>query len=120
MLARLDAEDSASGVVQAVRRSITRPERRASFAPWLLAAAALMLQHRPDLRFVMPVVPGLQALVAPLAAMHPQLPITLLDLRDAQRPLAQLRPLLRRRRLLLRGRLRWLLLPRRLLLLHLL
>ena len=48
-------------------------------APPLLAAAALMQQARPGLRFVMPVVPGLRALVAPLAATHPGLNLTLLD-----------------------------------------
>jgi len=39
-------------------------------APRLLAAAGLMLRQRPGLRFVMPVVPGLRALVAPLVAEH--------------------------------------------------
>ena len=36
----------------------------------LLKAAALMSQARPGLRFVMPVVPGLQDLVQPLARKH--------------------------------------------------
>ena len=39
-------------------------------APRLLAAAALMQRQRPGLRFVMPVVPGLRALVEPLLARH--------------------------------------------------
>ncbi len=39
-------------------------------APRILAAAALMQRQRPGLRFVMPVVPGLQALVAPMLALH--------------------------------------------------
>ncbi len=39
-------------------------------APRLLAAAELMKHARPGLRFVLPVVPGLQALVEPLVARH--------------------------------------------------
>ncbi|EHR71744.1 lipid-A-disaccharide synthase [Burkholderiales bacterium JOSHI_001] len=39
-------------------------------APRLLAAAALLQRQRPSLRFVMPVVPGLQALVEPLVKQH--------------------------------------------------
>ncbi len=39
-------------------------------APRILAAAALMQHQRPGLRFVMPVVPGLQALVEPMLALH--------------------------------------------------
>jgi len=39
-------------------------------APRLLAAAERMHQQRPGLRFVMPVVPGLRALVDPLLAQH--------------------------------------------------
>jgi len=39
-------------------------------APRILAAAALMQRQRPGLRFVMPVVPGLQALVEPMLALH--------------------------------------------------
>jgi lipid-A-disaccharide synthase len=45
----------------------------------LLAAAALMQQARPGLRFVMPVAPGLRELIAPLAARHPKLDLSLLD-----------------------------------------
>ena len=49
-------------------------------APRLLAAAALMQRQRPALRFVMPVVPGLRALVDPLLAVHaPGVPVQLLD-----------------------------------------
>ena len=50
-------------------------------APRLLAAAALMQRQRPGaLRFVMPVVPGLRALVDPLLAVHaPGVPVQLLD-----------------------------------------
>ena len=39
-------------------------------APRLLAAAALMQRQRPALRFVMPVLPGLRALVDPMLAQH--------------------------------------------------
>jgi len=39
-------------------------------APRLLAAAELMKRERPALRFILPVVPGLQALVAPMVAEH--------------------------------------------------
>ena len=49
-------------------------------APRLLAAAALMQRQRPELRFVMPVVPGLRGLVEPLRAQHANgAAITLLD-----------------------------------------
>lgn len=50
-------------------------------APRLLAAAALMQRQRPGaLRFVMPVVPGLRALVDPLLAVHaPGVAVQLLD-----------------------------------------
>ena len=39
-------------------------------APRLIAAAALMQRQRPGLRFVMPELPGLRALVEPLLARH--------------------------------------------------
>ena len=39
-------------------------------APRLLAAAALMQQRRPGLRFVLPLAPGLRGLVQPLLARH--------------------------------------------------
>ena len=41
-------------------------------APRLIAAAALMQAARPDLRFVMPVAPGMRALVDPLLTQHPK------------------------------------------------
>ena len=41
-------------------------------APRLIAAAALMRAARPELRFVMPVVPGLRSLVDPLLAQQPK------------------------------------------------
>lgn len=39
-------------------------------APRLLAAAELMKRERPALRFILPVVPGLQGLVEPMVAEH--------------------------------------------------
>jgi len=39
-------------------------------APRLAAAAVLMQRQRPGLRFVLPVAPGLQPLVAPIVAQH--------------------------------------------------
>jgi len=49
-------------------------------APRLLAAAALMQQQRPGLRFVLPLVPGLRPLVEPMLAQHaPAAGIQLLD-----------------------------------------
>jgi len=39
-------------------------------APRLAAAAVLMQRQRPGLRFVLPVAPGLQPLVAPIVARH--------------------------------------------------
>lgn len=49
-------------------------------APLLLQAAALLARQRPGLRFVLPVVPGLRGLVAPLLAAHaPGIDVLLLD-----------------------------------------
>jgi lipid-A-disaccharide synthase len=49
-------------------------------APTFLEAASLLAQARPDLRFVLPVVPGLRELLEPLLARHAgNAPITLLD-----------------------------------------
>jgi len=49
-------------------------------APRMLAAAALMKRQRPGLRFVLPLVPGLRALVEPMRAEHaPDAGIELLD-----------------------------------------
>ena len=39
-------------------------------APRVLAAAALMQRARPDLRFMLPLVPGLASLIEPLLAQH--------------------------------------------------
>ena len=58
----------------------SRRSEIAHIAPRLLAAAALMQRRRPDLRFVMPVVPGLRGLVEPLRTRHANgTAITLLD-----------------------------------------
>jgi lipid-A-disaccharide synthase len=49
-------------------------------APRILAAAARMQRLRPGLRFVLPVAPGMRALVEPMLARHaPGVAITLLD-----------------------------------------
>jgi lipid-A-disaccharide synthase len=51
-----------------------------AIAPTFVATVALLARLRPDLRFVLPLVPGLRALVEPLIARHaPDAPITLLD-----------------------------------------
>jgi lipid-A-disaccharide synthase len=46
----------------------SRRSEIASIAPIFIAAAALLARQRRDLRFVLPVVPGLRALVEPLVA----------------------------------------------------
>ncbi|MET0520314.1 MAG: lipid-A-disaccharide synthase [Burkholderiaceae bacterium] len=48
-------------------------------APPLLAAAALMQRQRPQLRFILPMAPGLRAQIEPLVAVHPELNLQLLD-----------------------------------------
>jgi lipid-A-disaccharide synthase len=49
-------------------------------APAILAAAELMQRQRRELRFLMPVVPGLRALVEPMLARHaPNVAVQLLD-----------------------------------------
>ena len=51
-----------------------------AIAPRLLGAAAVMQRERPGLSFVLPVAPGLRALLNPLTARHAAgTPITLLD-----------------------------------------
>jgi lipid-A-disaccharide synthase len=58
----------------------SRRSEIAHIAPRLLAAAALMQRQRPELRFVMPVVPGLRGLVEPLRTQHAEgTAISLLD-----------------------------------------
>jgi lipid-A-disaccharide synthase len=49
-------------------------------APHLLAAAALLHRRRPELRFVLPVVPGLREMIDPLVATHAAgVPLSVLD-----------------------------------------
>jgi lipid-A-disaccharide synthase len=49
-------------------------------APHLLAAAALLHRRRPELRFVLPVVPGLREMIDPLVAAHAAgVPLSVLD-----------------------------------------
>jgi lipid-A-disaccharide synthase len=49
-------------------------------APRMLAAAAILHRQRPGLRFVLPVAPGMRALVEPLLLRHaPGVPVDLLD-----------------------------------------
>jgi lipid-A-disaccharide synthase len=51
-----------------------------AIAPTFAATVALLASARPDLRFALPVVPGLRALVEPLIERHaPDAPVTLLD-----------------------------------------
>ena len=48
-------------------------------APAFVAAAARMQRARPDLRLVLPVVPGLRGLIEPLLAREPALRVSVLD-----------------------------------------
>jgi lipid-A-disaccharide synthase len=49
-------------------------------APAFLQAVALLARQRPDMRFVMPVVPGLRDMVEPMVREHcPQAPLKVLD-----------------------------------------
>lgn len=49
-------------------------------APVFLQTVALLARQRPELRFVLPVVPGLRSLVEPMVAQYcPGAPLTLLD-----------------------------------------
>lgn len=49
-------------------------------APCFLQTVALLAKQRPDLRFVLPVVPGLREMVEPMVREHaPSAPLTLLD-----------------------------------------
>ena len=58
----------------------SRRSEIAAIAPLFLAAAALLSRQRPELRFVLPVVPGLRSLIEPLRAHHaPETPIDLID-----------------------------------------
>lgn len=71
----LRSDDAVVAVMPGSRRSEIQ-----HIAPRFLQAAALLHRHRADLRFVLPVVPGLRALIEPMLAEHaPGLPIQLLD-----------------------------------------
>ena len=49
-------------------------------APTFLQTVALLSQQRPELRFVLPIVPGMRAMVEPMMAEHaPNASLTLLD-----------------------------------------
>ena len=51
-----------------------------SIAPRFLQAVTLLHAQRPELRFVLPVVPGLRGLIEPLVAEHaPEAPLQLVD-----------------------------------------
>ena len=68
-------DDTVVALLPGSRRSEIR-----HIAPRLAAAAALMQQQRPGLRFVLPMAPGLHDLVAPIVAQHGGgAAITLLD-----------------------------------------
>ena len=68
-----------SDVVVAVLPGSRRSEI-SCIAPTFLQAAVLMQRQRPELRFVLPVAPGLRSLVDPLVAEHaPRLPLLLVD-----------------------------------------
>jgi len=74
----------ALGLGQAERVVAVLPGSRRSeiqyIAPRFLQAVALLHQQRPELRFVLPVAPGLRELLAPLAAQHaPHAPLQLVD-----------------------------------------
>ena len=66
-------------VVVAVLPGSRRSEIEA-IAPRFLQTVALLHRQRPDLRFVLPVAPGLRTLLQPLVAQHaPGAPLRLLD-----------------------------------------
>ncbi|WP_294638317.1 lipid-A-disaccharide synthase [uncultured Aquabacterium sp.] len=49
-------------------------------APTFLATVAVLARQRPDLRFVLPMAPGLRGMIEPLVREHcPDAPLTLLD-----------------------------------------
>jgi lipid-A-disaccharide synthase len=75
---------AALGIADATPLVTVMPGSRRSeieaIAPTFLAAAAQLARDRPDLRFVLPVVPGLRELLVPLLARHAgPAAITLLD-----------------------------------------
>jgi lipid-A-disaccharide synthase len=58
----------------------SRRSEIAYIAPCFLQAVARLAKLRPELRFVLPVVPGLEELVKPLVATHcPQVPVSVLS-----------------------------------------
>ena len=58
----------------------SRRSEIAYIAPRFLQAVALLHRQRPELRFVLPVAPGLRPLVEPLVAEHaPHVPLRMLD-----------------------------------------
>ena len=78
------ASRAALGLTQSDRVIAVLPGSRRSeiqaIAPRFLQAVALLHRQRPELRFLLPVVPGLRALIEPLVAAHaPGAPLTLLD-----------------------------------------
>ncbi len=71
----LDHADKVVAVLPGSRRSEVE-----QIAPRLIAAAGLMQQSRPELRFVLPIVPGLREMVAAIKArVAPDLRIDLLN-----------------------------------------
>lgn len=79
-----DAARAALGLAPDERVLAVLPGSRRSeiryIAPVFLQAAALLHRQRPELRFLLPVAPGLRPLVAPLLAQHaPGVPVRLLD-----------------------------------------
>jgi lipid-A-disaccharide synthase len=71
----LSDHDTVIALLPGSRRSEIR-----YIAPSLLAAATLLARQRPELKFVLPVAPGLRALLDPLIAEHaPGLALQLLD-----------------------------------------
>ena len=70
----LQEDDSVVALLPGSRRSEVK-----HIAPLLLQAAALLHRQRPQLRFVLPVAPGLRELLAPMVAQHGALPLSLVD-----------------------------------------
>jgi lipid-A-disaccharide synthase len=71
----LGERDTVVALLPGSRRSEIR-----YIAPRFLAAAALLHRQRPELRFVLPVAPGMRAQLEPLVAQHaPGVPLQLLD-----------------------------------------
>ncbi len=78
------ASRTALGLGESERVVAVLPGSRRSeiqtIAPRFLQAVALLHRQRPELRFVLPVVPGLRDLLDPLVAQHaPGAPLQLLD-----------------------------------------